>query len=209
MNEVYLSTAYFPPVQYFTKLVKYEKAVIEAQENFLKQSYRNRCYILGSNGRTSLSVPVQKANSGLPIQEMKIDYSEDWQRQHERALLAAYGSSPFYEHYISDFNFVFHEHTETLWKLNNLILTKCCELLEINPQIVTTETFQQNYPNDFRQSIHPKKTFQKEDANFSSKPYVQVFSDKFNFAPNLSILDLLFNVGTEAEIYLLNAIAQR
>lgn len=205
MNSVCLSTAYFPPICYFTKLVAFPKAAIEAHENFLKQSYRNRCYILSSNGKIPLTVPVQKANSGLPIQEVKIDYSENWQRQHERALLAAYGSSPFYEYYIADFAFVFDEKIKTLWELNNRILASCCALLEIAPAITQTKIFEKSYPQDFRNSIHPKKIFQETDASFHPSPYAQVFSEKIAFQADLSILDLLFNLGTESEIYLLNA----
>lgn len=204
MNTVYLSTAYFPPIQYFTKLVKYNKITIEAHENFLKQSYRNRCNIMGSNGIESLSIPVQKGNSGLQIKNIKIDYSENWQRQHQRALLAAYGSSPFYEYYIDDFSFVFNEKIENLWELNSHILKTCCSLLEINPTIQESLSFEKHLTNDFRNSIHPKKSFQKIDVDFLPQPYLQVFSDKYDFIPNLSILDLLFNLGTESEIYLLN-----
>ncbi len=203
MKTVYLSTAYFPPIQYFCKLLQFPLVAIETGENFIKQSYRNRCNILGSNGKSTLSVPVQKANSSLPIQEIHIDYSEHWQRQHERALLAAYSSSPFYEYYIDDFSFVFQEHITTLWELNSRILDTCCELLEITPKITITTDFEKNVAHDFRYSIHPKKAHQKPDADFTPLPYSQVFSDKFTFQPNLSILDLLFNLGTEAEIYLL------
>lgn len=206
MQTAILSTAYFPPIQYFSKLIAFPNIHIEAYENFLKQSYRNRCYILGSNGKTSLTVPVQKANSGLPIKNIKIDYTENWQKQHERTLLAAYGSSPFYEYYIDDFDFVFNEKIQTLWEFNSRILYVCCKLLQINPIIKETSAFKPKYSHDFRNSIHPKKNFQKPDNSFISVPYVQVFANKFSFQPNLSILDLLFNVGTESEIYLHNTI---
>ncbi|PVX52642.1 WbqC-like protein [Balneicella halophila] len=206
MNTVFLSSAYFPPIQYFSKLVHYEKVSIEAHENFLKQSYRNRCYILGSNGIEIVTVPVQKANSRLPIKDIKIDFSENWQRQHHRALEAAYSSSPYYEYYIDDLLFVFNEKEVHLWELNNRILNTCCNLLEIDPTIEETQKYQKTLPNDFRNSIHPKKSFQKIDNEFSAKPYTQVFSDKFDFTPNLSILDLLFNLGPESELYLLNTL---
>lgn len=208
MKTVLLSTAYFPPIQYFTKLVKFPTAIIEAQESFLKQSYRNRCNILGSNGKTALTIPVKKANSGLPIQSIKIDYSENWQRQHQRALLAAYSSSPFYEYYIEDFGFVFHERFDTLWELNQQILATCCNLLEITPEIIINEEFIASHANDFRTKIHPKENHSGIDQYFHAIPYTQVFSDKFAFEPNLSILDLLFNLGTESEIYLLSTIQQ-
>ncbi len=205
MEQIYLSTAYFPTIQYFTKLLSPNNVAIEGHENFVKQSYRNRCNILSSNGKIALSIPILRGNSGLPIQEVQIDYSENWQQQHARALQAAYSSSPFYEYYIDEFAFVFQEQISTLWELNERILVVCCELLDINPNITTTTHFEKHLPNDFRKCIHPKKSYQKPDETFLPLPYTQVFADKFPFEPNLSILDLLFNIGTESEIYLLRS----
>ncbi len=208
MNTVHLSTAYFPPIQYFAKLLQYPTATIEVCENFPKQTYRNRCHILGSNGKIVLSIPVKKANKKTPITEVEIDYAEDWQKQHSRALLAAYGSSPFYEYYIHDFDFVFKGKTQMLCELNRKILAVCCELLQITPKLTNTQEYHKHYPNDFRNTIHPKTKHQQLDPNFTPLPYMQVFYDKFAFEPNLSILDLLFNLGTESEIYLLRTIKQ-
>lgn len=198
-NTAYFSTAFFPPISYFVKLLEYERSNMEAQENYLKQTYRNRCNVLSSNGLQSVTVPLQQANSKVPIQEIKIDYTTHWQVQHQRTLLAAYGSSPFYEYYIDDFSFVFEQKIETLWELNYRILNVCFELLQITPAMEFTSVYRAEVSNDFRMSISPKS--KQKLIDFS--PYRQVFSDKFPFYENLSILDLLFNMGTESEIYLL------
>lgn len=201
-NTACFSTSFFPPISYFIKLLEYKRCKIEACENFVKQTYRNRCNVLSSNGIQPITVPVQRANSKIPIQKIEIDYAMNWQVQHQRTLLASYGSSPFYEYYIDDFSFVFEEKTETLWELNHRILNVCLELLQITPNVEFTSKYETKVPNDFRMSISPKSKQKLLDFI----PYYQVFSDKFPFCENLSILDLLFNVGTEAEIYLLKHI---
>lgn len=203
---MHLSTAYFPPIHYFCKILQAKDIWIEQEEHFLKQSYRNRCIITSSNGRIPLTIPVKRANSGLPIKEVEIDYTEDWQQQHYRTLLTAYGSSPFFEFYIDDLKKVFNERIPLLWELNKKILNICCELLQIDKTITYTNKYESHVQEDFRLQIHPKKKFQKEDKTFAPKPYWQPFSETLGFQENLSILDLIFNMGTESEIYLLSCI---
>lgn len=203
---MYLSTAYFPPIQYFCKLLQTDVSWIEAQENFLKQSYRNRCIVMGSNGKLVLTVPVKRANSSIPITKIEIDYTEDWQRQHLRTLKACYGSSPFFEFYMPEFQSIFQERIPTLWLLNNTILKICCELLEITCKTKFTTVYKTEVPDDFRLQIHPKRKYQQVDETFAPSTYWQPFTNTYNFQENLSILDLLFNMGTESEIYLLNSI---
>ncbi len=200
---VLLATAYFPPIQYFSKLTKGFLSTVELHENYSKQSYRNRCHILGSNGLLPLSVPVVKGNSKSPIKQVRIDYSELWQRQHLRALDAAYKSSPFYEFYIDDLLHLFQPNYTFLYELNQSILSTCCELLELESGISYSNHYEHS-PNglDFRQIIHPKKSYQKEDSSFCPIPYTQVFAQKEDYFPNLSILDLLFNLGPNSLDYL-------
>lgn len=204
---MHLSTAYFPPIQYFCKILKEPNIWIESQENFIKQSYRNRCVVMNSNGRINLSVPVKRANSTLPITQIEIDYNENWQRQHYRTLTAGYGASPFFEFYIDDFKPIFEEKIPFLWQLNNKIIDLCSKLIQIPNNTKPTTKYEHSIENDFRNSIHPKKRHQKEDPTFIPLPYWQPFSDTYGFQENLSILDLLFNMGTESEIYLLRCIS--
>jgi len=202
---ILLSTAYFPNIQYFSKLENYNNVVIEQHENYVKKTFRNRCEILGANGKLSLSVPIEKSKEKLKITQVKIDYSENWQTNHLKAIEAAYGLSPFYEFYIDDLKALFKNNYRYLFQLNSDILNTVFNLIGIKKQIKFTENFikideQNKY--DLRFSLHPKKHMQQQDNEFIANRYIQTFSDKFEFIPNLSILDLIFNLGPESLEYL-------
>ena len=197
-NTILLSTACFPPVQYFSKLVQFEQVYLEHCENFIKQTYRNRYEILGANGAISLVVPVVKGRGRkIKIRDLRISYDTDWQRNHWRTIFSAYNSSPFFEFYQDDIQPFFEKPWEFLFDFNLQILETLCGLLEIDPNLVLTEDFEQVPEGtlNFREAISPKKHRTENDPPFFPQPYTQVFHDKFGFVPNLSILDLLFNEG--------------
>jgi len=194
-----LSTTYLGPVQYYTKLIKYAKVIIEQHENFSKQSYRNRCVILGANGPLTLSVPVAKDhNKKIQINDLKISYETNWQMNHWRSIVSAYNHSPYFEFYEDDFAPFYHQKFEYLMDFNNQLQQTILDFLQLTIKPEFTSEFIE-LPNentiDLRDGIHPKKSKQIEDNSFEAQNYVQVFSDKFEFNPNLSILDLLFNEG--------------
>jgi hypothetical protein len=197
-NNILLSTAYFPPVQYFSKFLQFERIYIEQFENFSKQTYRNRCEILGANGIIPLVVPVVKGRGKkIKIRDLQISYDTDWQRNHWRTIFSAYNSSPFFEFYKDDISPFFVKRHKYLFDLNQEVLETLCELLELETPTVFTEDFEK-VPEDtlnFREALSPKKQKAVPDANFSPRQYTQVFFEKFGFVPNLSILDLLFNEG--------------
>ena len=196
---IHLSTAYFPNIQYLSKFFCNESVCIEAFENFQKQSFRNRCELQSANGVIKIFAPVigGKDQKTL-IRDVKIDYTSDWQKQHFKSIESAYNSSPFYEYIIEDFMFVFEKKERFLFDLNIKILEQVKEYLQINSKIKLTPTFQLSVEQDFRNSIHPKAKMQKTDSMFCAKKYYQTFNDRFEFFPNLSILDLLFNEGPRA-----------
>ena len=203
---ILLSTAYFPNIQYFSKLENCNEVLIEQHENYIKKSYRNRCEILAANGKLALSVPIEKSTAEkIKITDVKIDYSENWQKNHLKALESAYALSPFYEFYIDDLKPLFEKKYEYLFDLNIDIIKTVFDLIGIKKQIKLTDNFieinEQN-KNDFRFSIHPKEKMQKRDNEFVANRYIQTFFDKFEFVPNLSILDLIFNLGPESLEYL-------
>lgn len=205
MEKLLLSTAYFPPVQYMSKIKLYDEIFIERYENFGKQSYRNRSEIMSANGVISLSIPVEKANSKTLIRDMKIVYQTNWQKLHFKGIESAYKNSPYYEYYIDDLMPFFEKKEKFLLDFNSAILEVMLHLLKLSKPINYTEDYiRENIPGyrDMRNAIHPKAGHREEDTEFIPRPYRQTFSDRFPFHPNLSILDLLFNTGPEAGKYL-------
>ena len=198
-NKILLSTAYLPPIQYVAKFLQYEEIWIEKHESFIKQSYRNRTVILTANGPESLVVPIAKSDS-RSIKDIRISYDTNWQHIHWNAIVSAYSSSPFFEILDDDFKRFFHEKTKYLIDFNNSLLHVVFDILEITPNLHYTEQFENvsgNYSN-FREIIHPKPQKSLTDESFIPCPYTQVFDERFGFIPNLSILDILFNCGSES-----------
>ena len=200
MISALLSTTYFGPVQWYQKLYRYDSVSIDLQETFQKQTYRNRCLIATTQGVQALTVPVVHDASNA-IRDIRISDHGNWRHLHWQALQTAYGDSPFFEYYEDDLRpFFTDRHWERLIDYNESIYQKMCELLDIQPKIVLSSC---NHPlnlSDFRLGINPKHPL--EDVDFQPKPYYQVYQQKHGFLPNLSILDLLFNMGPESIFYL-------
>lgn len=205
MDALLLTTAYFPPVQYLSHIRKADKVVIEQFEHFGKQSYRNRCEIMSANGIMSLTVPVEKASNGkILTKDVRIDYASNWQKLHLKTIESAYKNSPFYDYYIDDLLPLFEKKETYLLDLNNKILSSSISLMNLKKVICFTDDYIKESIDylDLRNTIHPKISKRTEDSMFVVKPYHQTFQERFPFAPNLSILDLLFNTGPEATDYL-------
>ena len=208
--DILLSTAYFPPVQYLSKFIKYQTVWVEGFENFIKQTYRNRTVILAANGPESLIFPVEKArNKKQLIQDIRISYDTNWQHIHWQAIVSAYQSSPFFEVLQDDFRPFFEKRYTFLIDFNQQILAVVLGILDLNSKINRTADFEEVPPTclNYRETIHPKPQKALPDPDFSAKKYTQVFDDKFGFVPNLSCLDLLFNCGSESYAILLESIS--
>lgn len=190
-----LSTAYFPNIQYFTKIALSETVYIECHENYQRQSYRNRCHIYSSNGLQVLSVPIEKHTESKKISDIKIAYHTLWQKNHWRSIVSAYNNSPYFEHYSDHIAPIFSKRYKYLLDLNFEILETCLKLLGIGKTINKTETYQSSKTVDWRNGIHPKSQYQIQDTSFRPYAYYQVFADKHGFQPNLSIIDTIFCEG--------------
>lgn len=197
-----LSTAYFPNVQYMSKFLV-GKVAVEKFETYPKQTYRNRCNILSANGVLPLSVPVQK-NFHTLTKDIRIDYSEMWQRNHYTALKSAYRNSPYYDYYFYKIERFFEQKETFLVDLNAKIFETLFSMLKLNADWSYTIDYvsEPDGFRDMRDCISPKPSRNKPDAEFVPRPYIQVFADRFDFVQNLSILDLIFNVGPESKEYL-------
>lgn len=197
MQAVYLSTAYLGPVQQYCKLFRFNDVYIETQENYLKQTYRNRCTIAAANGPLSLSVPIEKPDTLKCLtRDIRVSDHGNWRHLHWNAILSAYNMSPFFEYYEEDFAPFYEKKYDFLLDFNEALRETICRLLDFEPQIHYTDTYEPEVPNDFRASIRPRQPL--PDPAFVPKPYYQVFKEKHGFQPNLSIIDLLFNMGPES-----------
>lgn len=186
---------YLPSLEYFCAILKNDEIFIEAYEYFEKQSYRNRCKILTTNRIDTLTVPVQNGNRKVLIQDVKIDYSQDWTRRHWGAIKAAYGKSPFFEFYSEYFKKTIDKKHDFLFDLNLELLTICLKFLRLEKKIIFTKKYYENVENDFRGLIHPKREF-KQNNIYQPLAYRQNFGNEFE--PDLSILDLLFCQGNQS-----------
>ena len=199
--QVLLSTTYFGPVQWYQKLHRADVVQIEKWESFIKQTYRNRCLIATTNGIQILTVPIVRNESPL-IKDIRISDHGNWRHLHWNALQSAYGESPFFEYYQDDIRPFFEKRWDYLLDYNEAICQKMCELIDIQPSIQYSSDFvaEPNNVSDYRIAINPKHPI--PDADFTPKPYYQVYSSKHGFLSNLSVLDLLFNMGPEGIFYL-------
>ena len=189
---VYLSTAYLAPVQYYTKLMAAQCIRVEHCENYIKQSYRNRCLIAGPDGVLPLTIPVEKTdNPKCPVRDIRISDHGQWRHLHWNALVSAYNHTPFFEYYKDDLQPFYEKKYAFLVDFNEELCRLMCGLIGLEPVMEATTTYASDVPQgwtDCRDSIHPKRPY-TEDADFSPKPYYQVFDRKLGFLPNLSIID--------------------
>ncbi len=194
------SVAYLPPVSYIKACLRSKEIILESREHFIKQTYRNRCHIYGANGLLSLVIPVSHSELFTkPISLIDTISEEPWKRIHWRSITSAYRNSPFFEYYEEDLKVLFHSPEINLFKFNLECLSSIFKLLNIRLHFKLTENFEK-IPSiqDLRYAFHPKL------ISLESFPrYHQVFEERFAFLPDLSILDLLCNLGPDSADYLM------
>jgi len=199
-----ISTAYLPPVSYISGCMGSKDLFIEQFETYPKQTSRNRCYIYGPNGLQVLSIPVLKVNGNHTLtKDIRISQSIPWQRLHWRSIETAYNNSPFFLYYRDEFEKIFKLRFDFLMDHNTQLLETVFRILKISSTIKLTDEFQKNPENlvDQRKLSGKNKAFSS-----NSPPYMQVFSPKHGFIPDLSIIDLIFNLGPESSGFLISEI---
>jgi hypothetical protein len=175
-----------PDLAYFQKIKNEDFILVDTHENYQKKSFRNKYQILGANGPLSLSIPLKKGKANqVNIKDVLVAYDEDWVKNHLESIRSAYGKSAYFEHYYAPIEIILNRKKASLYELNLDLLSYCIKSLKWGIKVEESTTF--------------IKTFEIE---YKTKPYPQVFEDKHQFTPNLSIIDLLFNMGPEARFYL-------
>ena len=188
-------TAYLPSIEYIHLFLKTNEASIELYETYQKQSCRTRCNVMTANGIQTLTIPVIKTNGNHTLtKDIEISYKEAWQQNHLRCLESAYRKSAYFDYYFPYFEKIYKQRFNTLVELNDFCLKTILKLLKVKKEYSYTEDFEKIVDNkDFRVSLS-KNNYN----NFEMKPYYQVFADRHGFISNLSIVDLLFNEGSNS-----------
>ena len=183
---------YFSTISQYTSVVKSNTITFEAEGNYQKQSYRNRCYIFGANGKQLLNIPISNTNKILGKIKMRdvVIENSNWQRQHYKSLTTAYNHSPFFEFYKDDLQFIFTKKYKYLLDINIDSFHFINDALELSKKYNISKAYNENAINDFRYHA-----VVKNDNKSRSTPYIQMFEAENGFLENLSILELLFMEG--------------
>ncbi|MDR1517928.1 MAG: WbqC family protein [Dysgonamonadaceae bacterium] len=200
-KDIFLSSFYLAPIGYYAALFQADSAKIEIGENYRKQSYRNRCVIAGANGAMPLSIPIEKPETPkCPTKDIRIADHGNWRHLHWNAIVSAYNSSPFFDYYRDDFEPFYEKKYDFLCDFNEQLQGLVCRLLGVETPVSYTIAYEETpAPRviDLRETFHAKR-----EPEYETPVYYQVFSEKFGFIPNLSVIDLLFNTGNEARLVL-------
>ena len=195
--EVLLPTAYAGNIEYYSLFFRAENPVLEASEQYVKQTFRNRCSIYSTNGKLDLSIPVFRKNHML-VADIKINNQDNWKNLHWKSITSAYKKSPFFEFYDVELKTVLDKDYGYLLDFNLAMHEFICQSLQIDSNFNKTSFYKKNLDStDYRKTLSPKVK-----SEFKHKKYIQVFSDTNEFIPNLSILDLIFCEGPNAVSYL-------
>ena len=198
MSSILIESQYLPCIEYFAVIANSHNLVLEYQEHYQKQSYRNRCRILTAQGPIELSIPIIKPRGKMKMTDVKIDYSQKWVKDHWGSIRSAYGNAPFFEHYGDYFDSIYNQRPMFLVDLNQQFLYLILKLLQMELSISQSSSYVKDIPSDmmdWRSRIHPKKPL-KNNPFYKPCNYNQIFGKKF--VGNLSIIDLLFCEGPSA-----------
>lgn len=189
---------FLPCLDFFVGALQHDSVLIEAHEQYQKQSYRNRCYVLTANKIDCLTVPVAGSTNHQPIRDVRIDNSVGWQNRHWRCLQSAYNKAPFFEFYAPDLDAVYRRNWTFLFDLSLEMLTICRQMVGLKTPFSLTEWYNREPPTgvfDARSKMSTRN-WTETQLFYRPQPYAQNFGPQF--VPNLSIVDLLFCAGPES-----------
>lgn len=211
MPTLLLSTAYLAPIEYYAHLYAAGSAVEDRGEHYVKQTFRNRCYIATPNGPQALTLPVVRNGAAhTPTRDIRLSDHGNWQHLHWNALVSAYDNSPYFEYYADDFRCIYERKYEFLADFNadlrQVILDELSLDLPVNISTGYVDATPAEDFNDLRLQLSPKMPTpapgEPSATGFRAQPYYQVFAERTGFLPNLSMVDLLFNMGPESRLVL-------
>lgn len=198
---------YLPGIEYFMLLEFFDRTYLEANENYQKQTWRNRCRIRGPNKVQMLTVPVRKPSGKVPVTEVQIDHSRDWIGHHIKSIRTAYGNAPFFEYYAGELFAILEKKSDSLFETNRSLLIRCLDLLGSEKKVLLTDRYDHT---SGPQVADLRNYFGRPDSNptlsIEYEEYYQVFGE--GFARNMSIIDLLFCEGPGALQFLRSATVQ-
>ncbi|MBK8352887.1 MAG: WbqC family protein [Saprospirales bacterium] len=201
MQPILIESQYAGNCSYWNLLLKSKEIYIDSHEHYVRRSYRNRTHILGANGLLRLSIPLESGKSQhAAMKDVRISYNERWQELHWHSMVSAYSRSPYFDYYEDHLKKFYEQKFELLIDFNFQFMQTIASILKVDLSVKFTEKYfskDEFFGTDYRSFILPNK---KSEINFSSYP--QVFSDRFPFEADLSILDVLFNKGTTSVEYL-------
>lgn len=186
---------YLPSLEYLCAIYPFDEIQLEKHEHYVKQSFRNRCYINTSQGIQKLIVPLREKHGKISVHEIKIDHQQKWQNNHWRSIESAYRNAPYFEYYSDNLKKIIYETHELLFDLNMNLLSFCLRSIDLSRHLTSTDIFEkqlETYISDLRGKITPKKNFEYRPF-YQPTSYQQVFGN--TFVNNLSFLDLLFCEG--------------
>lgn len=199
----HFATAYLAPVSYYVQLyAATEGTRIEQWEHYVKQTYRNRCVIATAQGPLPLTIPTE-SNGGKKclMRDVRISDHGNWRHLHWNAIESAYRQSPFFEYYADDFRPFYEKKYDFLLDFNEQLRELVCNLIGFSPRVELSTEYLREVPagdTDLRTLIHPKRPCIEALPDYTPRPYYQVFKERHGFLPDLSIVDLLFNMGPES-----------
>lgn len=197
---IVLHPTYFPSIAQCVAIAHADSLRFEVWDNYQKQTYRNRAHIYSAQGKLALTVPVIYTQTNRQLyKDIQIFNESNWQDLHWKSIQTSYNGSPFFEYYEDDLKHLFEKQYDNLMAFNLDCFSAVLECLQLDIPIQYTDSFEKNLAEgiDYRPLVDNRKEIAQ---NFNT--YVQVFDDKHGFMDNLSILDLIFNEGPNAMLYL-------
>lgn len=203
MSSAILYLPYLPNLPWFSNFLKYKSVFIEREEKFVKSTFRNRCEIAGANGKQILSIPIVGGRDHHQFyKEVRIDYSNHWNSKHWQSIRSAYGSAPFFEHYADRLQPLYEKQLEFLFEFNSELLHALFHLLKLKKGFDFTAIYEK-HTTDIVDLRADKRNPSLQTMDSFCPRYYQVFEERNGFLPNLSIIDLIFNLGPQTMNYLI------